>query len=129
MRLCAGQVVSRLVLCAALSAPLIACGKGDPAAPAATAPSVDTLDRAALKDGESSTRTLKFWMKNRGLVGDDIVDNLHFDDGANTRIVFTFAPALAERVGTLEQGKPYKVTFTFKASDDALLFGELTGIE
>lgn len=44
-------------------------------------------------------------------------------------MVFTFAPALAERVGALEQGKAYKVSFTFKASDDALMFGELTAVE
>ena len=80
--------LSTLAFAALLST--AACGKGGDApaeGAAASAGSADKVDRAALKDGQSHTHNLKFWMKNRGLVGENLVDNVHFDDGANTRIV------------------------------------------
>lgn len=109
----------QLVLWLVASLFLIACGGGG---------GVDTVDRAALKDGDSVTRTLKFWMKGSGAQGDAIVDNVHFDDGANKRLVFWFDAALKDKVAALEQGKAYKVTFTHKPGDD-LFWGTMTAVE
>jgi hypothetical protein len=122
--------LSTLAFAALLST--AACGKGGEApasGAAAAAASADKVDRAALKDGQSHTHNLKFWMKERGLVGNDIVDNVHFDDGANTRVIFTYDAALNDRIAKLEQGKVYKVTFTFKQSDNGMLLGNATAID
>jgi len=89
---------------------------------------VDTIDRAALKDGAATTRTLKFWMKERGVRGNDLVDVVHFDDGANQRIVLWYGADLKDKVATLVQGTPYKVTFTY-AAGDALVYGTMTAVE
>lgn len=109
----------KLVLLFLAAVFFMACGGGG---------GVDTIDRSALKDGEAVTRTLKFWMKGSGAQGDAIVDNLHFDDGANKRLVFWFDAGLKDKVATLEQGKAYKVTFTHKTGDD-LFYGTLTAVE
>jgi len=89
---------------------------------------VDTIDRATLKEGETVTKTLKFWMKERGIKGDDLADNAHFDDGANNRVVLWLDAALKDKVASLEQGKAYKVTFKHEAGD-ALVYGTLTAVE
>ena len=93
------------------------CGSG---------PHIDTLASASLTAGASHTLTLKFWMKERGLKGDELVPNLHFDDGANARAVFWIGPGV--NADTLEQGKAYKVTFTYDAGDP-LVKGTATTIE
>ena len=90
--------------------------------------SVDTVDRAKLTDGKAATQTLKYWMKGSGAEGDAIVDNLHFDDGANKRVVFLIGDAVKAKVASLEQGKAYKVTFDYKAGDD-LILGTATAVE
>lgn len=89
---------------------------------------VDRLDPAALKEGQSHTLALRFWMKERGIKGDDLADNLHFDDGANARVVFWIGEGVAGRVASLEQGRVYKVTFTYEGGDP-LVKGTATGIE
>lgn len=91
-------------------------------------PAIDSLDPAALKAGESKTLTLKFWMKERGLKGDDLAPNLHFDDGSNQRVVFWVGDGVAAKVDSLVQGQAYKVTFTYEAGD-ALVKGTATAIE
>ena len=89
---------------------------------------VDTIDRAALKEGGATTRTLKFWMKERGIKGDGLADNVHFDDGANHRIVLWYGTDLKDKVAALVQGTPYKVTFTYAAGDE-LVYGTMTAVE
>jgi hypothetical protein len=91
-------------------------------------PGIDTFDPAAVKTGSSHTLLLKFWMKERGLKGDDLVPNLHFDDGANQRLVFWVGDGVAGKVDSLEQGKTYKVTFTAEG-EDPLNKGTATAIE
>lgn len=98
---------------------LAACGGGT---------SVDKVDRATLVDGATETRTLKFWMKERGMKGDAIVPNVHFDDGANQRIVLWYEPALAAKVDALVQGKTYKVSFQYTPGDE-LTYGTLIAAE
>jgi hypothetical protein len=90
-----------------------ACGASTP-----KAPEVDTFDAAKLKDGDTHTLSLKFWMKERGLKGEELADNAHFDDGANNRVVFWVEADTKDAVAKLEQGKTYKVTFAYKASSD-----------
>lgn len=92
-----------------------ACGAGTPKAP--EAPAVDTFDAAKLKDGETHTLSLKFWMKERGLKGEDIGDNAHFDDGATNRVVLWVDADQKDKVASLVQGKTYKVTFVYDAKD------------
>lgn len=111
------RVVSSLVLLSALALPLSACKKAE------------TLDRTKLEDGKTYTSSLKFWMKNRGLVGNALLDNVHFDDGANKRAVLTYDKALAPAVDKLKQGTLYKVTYTFKKAADELNLGVLTKVE
>lgn len=108
------------LLTSALSFTQVHCGSKGPA--------IDSLDTAALKAGESKTLTLKFWMKERGIKGDDLAPNVHFDDGANQRVVFWVGDGLAPKVDTLVQGQAYKVTFTYEAGD-ALVKGTATAIE
>lgn len=90
--------------------------------------SIDKVDRATLVDGATETRTLKFWMKERGMKGDAIVPNVHFDDGANQRIVLWYEPALAAKVDALVQGHAYKVSFKYTPGDE-LTFGTLIAVE
>jgi len=90
--------------------------------------SLDKLDPAALKQGASHTLNLKFWMKGSGYIGDVLAENLHFDDSANERVVFYIGDAVKAKVGSLEQGKAYKVTFTHEAGDP-LIRGTATAVE
>jgi len=108
----------RLALSIVAASLLTACG----------GTTIDTVDRSALHDGATETRTLKFWMKERGLKGDALVPNVHFDDGANQRIVLWYEDALAAKVTALVQGKAYKVSFKYSPGD-ALVFGTLTAVE
>lgn len=110
----------RFVILVLVMIGLQACGTAGPA--------IDTIDRATLKEGAAATRTLKFWMKERGVRGDDLADNAHFDDGANKRIVLWVDAGLKDKVATLKQGDLYKVTFTYAAGDE-LVYGTLTGVE
>jgi hypothetical protein len=103
----------------AMASTQLHCGSG---------PTVDTFDPAALTVGSSHSLMLKFWMKERGLKGDDLVPNLHFDDGKNQRVVFWVGEAVAAKVDALVQGKTYKVTFTFEGGDE-LFKGTATAIE
>lgn len=89
---------------------------------------IDKLDPAALKDGASHTMSLKFWMKERGAKGDAILPNLHFDDGAGQRVVFWVGDGVKAKADSLEQGRVYKVTFTYEAGDE-LVRGTATAIE
>lgn len=89
---------------------------------------MDTIDKATLSEGQSVTRTLKFWMKERGLRGEGLADNVHFDDAANNRIVLWYDAALKEAVAKLEQGKAYKVTFKYEPGE-ALVYGTMTKVE
>lgn len=114
------RILLPTLFAATLSLTQVHCGSKGPA--------VDTLDPAALKAGESKTLTLKFWMKERGIKGDDLAPNLHFDDGANQRVVFWVGEGLAPKVDTLVQGQAYKVTFTYEAGD-GLVKGTATAIE
>ncbi len=109
----------RSALIAALGLAGFNCGGGA---------SLDKVDPAALKEGASHTLTLKYWMKGSGADGDAIVDNLHFDDGANKRVVFLIGDAVKAKVASLEQNKTYKVTFTHKGGDE-LFYGTATAIE
>ncbi len=96
-----------------------ACGGGGGA---------DKVDVAALKAGASTTAKLKFFVRERGIRGEGLADNAHFDDGANQRVVLYYAPALKDKVAALEVGKTYKVTFTFEKSDP-MVEGTLTAVE
>lgn len=100
----------------------LAAGCGKKAGPA-----IDKVDVAALKDGASQTLQLSFWSKNRGLAGEDLVDNVHFEDRDKQPIALRFDPALAPKVAALAKGKVYKVTFTVK--DDAVHKGVMTAVE
>ena len=86
------------------------------------------IDRASLKEGGATTRTLEFWMKERGIKGDGLADNVHFDDGANHRIVLWYGTDLKDKVAALVQGTSYKVTFTYAAGDE-LVYGTMTAVE
>jgi len=115
------SLVSTVLLALGLAV-LPACGKKGAAAGGA-----ETVDLAALKEGASHTAKLKFWAKNRGLAGEELVDNVHFDDAKNQRVALRFDPALGDKVGKLEQGKTYTVTFTVK--DDTVHKGTMTAVE
>jgi hypothetical protein len=60
-------LAKRIVILVLVMIGLQACGT--------SGASVDTIDRATLKEGAPATRTLKFWMKERGVRGDDLADN------------------------------------------------------
>jgi hypothetical protein len=89
---------------------------------------VDKVDVGSLKDGATHTAKLKFWAKGRSAIGNDLVENVHFDDAANARLVFYFDPALKDTVAALEQGKPYAVTFNYKGGDP-LFKGTMTAVK
>jgi hypothetical protein len=71
----------------------------------------DKIDTATLKVGDTTTATLKFWMAERGVRGDGIADNIHFDDGDLNRVVLYFDASMKEKASSLEKNKTYKVTF------------------
>ncbi len=87
----------------------------------------DPIDRAALVEGATRTLKLSFWSRNRGLAGEELVSNVHFEDRTKQPLALRFDPALEAKVATLEKGKLYTVTFTVK--DDGVHAGVLTAVE
>lgn len=96
-----------------------ACGKS------ATA---EKLDVAALTAGTTTTARLTFALAERGMHGNGLADNLHFDDGGNQRVVLYYEPTLKDTAAKLEKGKTYKVTFVVEKAGK-LIEGTLTAIE
>jgi hypothetical protein len=95
-----------------------ACGgKGGP----------DKLDTAALKEGASASAKLKFWTLERGMYKGNLVDNVHFDDGGNPRVVFVYDAAMKDKLAVLKQGAVVAVTFTYEPGD-AMVKGVLTAV-
>ncbi|MBK9030086.1 MAG: hypothetical protein IPL61_01895 [Myxococcales bacterium] len=87
----------------------------------------DKIDVVALKDGATQTARLSFWSKNRGLAGEDLVDNVHFEDASKQSLALRYDPALEATMAKLVQGKIYKVTFAVK--DDGVHKGTVTAVE
>lgn len=87
----------------------------------------EKVDVAALTEGSTKTAMLSYWSKDRGAVGDALIDNVHFEDAAKTNIPFRFDPALGTKIDGLKRGQVYKVTF--KVADDGVHKGVVTAIE
>lgn len=87
----------------------------------------DPIDPAALVEGSTKTLKLSFWSRNRGLAGEELVANVHFEDRAKQPLALRFDPALEATIATLEKGKVYTVTFTVKS--DGVHAGTMTAVE
>lgn len=98
------------------------CGKKDGGGGA------EKVDVKGLKDGDAKTVKLKFWMLERGLVGEDLVPVVHWDDGGNQRLVMTYDDGVKAKLEGLKQGAVVKVTFTAKTGDDVSK-GNVTAVE
>lgn len=92
-----------------------------------TVAKLDAIDPAALVEGATKTLTLSFWSRDRGLAGEDLVANVHFEDRAKQPLALRFDPALEAKVAGLKKGTSYKVTFTVKS--DGVHAGVMTAVE